>query len=129
MLPSLLSLMLAFQLLQAFVPNVVVPSALGQQILSGRLDGDPELEGGCDWLDALGPLLDEEASRFEPLWPQGYSVAFNPVRLHGPDGQVVAQEGDVVTVAGRTRPDVVTICQVGPVFEVQRILAVNGRPV
>ncbi len=114
----------------AFVPSAPVASPLDQQMLSGRLGGDSNLEGGCDWLDVVWPRPGEkEASRFEPLWPQGYYVTFNPLRLWSPDGRIVAREGDVVTVAGRRRPDVATICQVGPVFEVRRILAVNGRPV
>ncbi len=143
MWPPLLALMLVLQLLQfprlpgdlrsplqSFVPGAPVASPLDQQILSGRLGGDSQLEGGCDWLDAVGPRPgEEEASRFEPLWPQGYYVTFNPVRLWSPEGRIVARERDVVTVVGRRRPDVATICQVGPVFEVQRILAVNGRPV
>ncbi len=138
----LLALMLVLQLLQfsrppgdlrspaqAFVPSGPVASLLDQHVLSGRLGGDSKLEGGCDWLDAVRPGAgEEEASRFEPLWPQGYHVTFDPLRLWSPDGRIVAREGDVVTVAGRRRPDIATICQVGPVFEVQRILAVNGRP-
>jgi hypothetical protein len=97
--------------------------------LSGRLEGDPQLEGGCVWLrqDAGDrPFPDDiDHEQVEPLWPDGYRIDFDPLRLLGPDGEVVAEEGQTIHVDGEVRHDMVTICQVGPVFEITRIIAVE----
>lgn len=85
--------------------------------LTGRLGGDRQLEGGCAWLD---PIAGGE--RVEPQWPAGYRVEFGPLRLVGPDGQTIAEEGDAVRVNGEVADDAVSICQVGPVFEVSEVL-------
>ncbi len=133
MLCALLGLLLALPL------SVSVPADIGrapadeQSLLFGRLGGDAQLEGGCVWLDAAAPAAEEEetapeeAVRHEPLWPEGYYVTFDPVRLWDPEDRLVAEEGDDLTVEGQVRNDVVTICQVGTPYEVHRILTVNGR--
>lgn len=87
---------------------------------TGTLGGDAQLEGGCAWLET------EEEGRVEPRWPDGYRVEFDPVRLLGPDGDVVAEEGDTVAVDGEIAGDVMTICQVGPVLEVTEVVDVRG---
>lgn len=84
--------------------------------LVGTLGGDGQLEGGCAWLES------EAEGRVEPRWPEGYRVAFDPVRLLGPDGEVVAEAGDSVRVSGAVADDVMTVCQVGPVFDVTEVL-------
>ncbi|MDP9023539.1 MAG: hypothetical protein M3N57_12745 [Actinomycetota bacterium] len=89
--------------------------------LVGTLGGDPDLEGGCAWLDVEAERSTVDADRVQPSWPQGYRVELEPVRLVGPDGRVVAEAGDVVMADGTLRPDVVTVCMVGPVFDVTRI--------
>lgn len=91
--------------------------------LTARLGGDAQLEGGCAWLD---PIAGGE--RVEPQWPQGYRVEFEPVRLVGPDGQVIAEEGESVRVNGEIADDVASICQVGPVFEVTEVLHDRVEP-
>lgn len=78
--------------------------------ISGALQGDAELEGGCAWLQAA----DE---RYEVHWPEGYAVSFDPLQLTGPDGEVVAEEGDEVTVSGRVAEDRASVCMVGTIFE------------
>ena len=89
----------------------------GEADLVGTLGGDAQLEGGCAWLET------DAEGRVEPRWPDGYRVAFDPVRLLGPDGEIVAEAGDTVRVTGMVADDVMTICQVGPVFEVTEVLA------
>lgn len=84
--------------------------------LVGTLGGDAQLEGGCAWLET------DAEGRVEPRWPEGYRVAFDPVRLLGPDGEVVAEAGDTVGVSGTLADDVMTVCQVGPVFDVAEVL-------
>jgi hypothetical protein len=44
------------------------------------------------------------------------------VRLVSPDGEVVAREGDTVTVRGIPAPDMATTCQVGPVFRATEVI-------
>jgi hypothetical protein len=83
--------------------------------LEGTLGGDAALEGGCAWLDAPD-------GRYEVLWPDGYAVQFDPVRLVGPDGETVAGEGDVVRVRGEVAEDVMSICMVGTIFEATEVL-------
>lgn len=109
------------------IPADISPLTGDQSFLSGRLGGDAQLEGGCVWLDTPGPEAPGGISRHEPLWPEGYYVTFDPVRLWDPGDRLVAEEGDEVTVAGRERKDIATICQVGTPYQVERILAVDGR--
>lgn len=63
--------------------------------LPGVLRGDVGIDGGCVWIDT-------EASepRVAILWPRGYSARFDPVRVYGPDGQLLARGGDRVTLGG-----------------------------
>lgn len=96
------------------------PADAGEADLSGTLGGDAQLEGGCAWLET------ESEGRVEPRWPEGYRIEFEPVRLVGPGGEVIAEEGDTVAVNGRIAGDVMTICQVGPVFEVTEVVTVDG---
>jgi hypothetical protein len=86
--------------------------------LTGTFGGDPGLEGGCDWLDA-------EDGRFEIIWPDGYAVHHEPLRLEGPGGDTIASEGDEVAVDGAVDDDMVSVCQVGRIFRATRVLAVG----
>lgn len=97
------------------MPTTGSPTVGGEADLVGTLGGDAQLEGGCAWLDT------EAEGRVEPHWPEGYRVAFDPVRLLGPDGEVVAEAGDTVRVSGAIAGDVMTVCQIGPVFEVTEV--------
>ena len=90
------------------------PPAVGRT-LTGTFGGDAQLEGGCAWID-------DGETRWEVTYPQGYSVTFEPLTLTGPDGPV-AEEGDTLTVAGEPQTDVVTICQVGPVWQATDVRA------
>ena len=80
----------------------------GGESLTGTLGGDQELEGGCTWLDADG-------QRWQVQYPAGWQLTWDPLTLSGPDGQT-AGEGETVTVTGAEQPDVMTTCQVGPVW-------------
>jgi hypothetical protein len=81
-----------------------------EETLTGTLGGDTDLEGGCAWLDA------EDGTRYEVFYPDGYEVRFEPLELVGPDGEVVATEGDTVTVTGGVAEDMMSFCQVGTIF-------------
>ena len=84
------------------------PPAEGD-IVTGTLGGDPDLEGGCVWVD-------DGKTRWQVQWPAGYTVSTDPVAVTGPDGLEIA-EGDTVTVTGSEQTDVMTTCQIGPVWQ------------
>jgi hypothetical protein len=63
--------------------------------LTGQLEGDPSLEGGCIWLRTA------TGRRWPIDWPDEYREEFRdgqPVLLH--DDEVVAEAGDRITVRG-----------------------------
>jgi hypothetical protein len=86
--------------------------------LSGTFSGDPDLEGGCAWVEA------DDGTRYEVLWPEGYAVSWEPLELRGPDGELVAADGDALRVTGAAAEDAVSICMIGPIVEAT---AVAGR--
>jgi len=85
-------------------------------MLEGTLGGDAQLEGGCAWLDT-------DEGRFEVMYPEGYEIDFDPVRLLGPDGEPIAREGETVRVRGRVAGDLMSICQVGTIFQATEVVA------
>lgn len=87
----------------------------GDAEITGALGGDAQLEGGCVWVDGA------DGERYEVLWPGGWEADADPVELRDPEGQVVAREGDEVTVRGTTPADVATVCQVGTVVEASEV--------
>ena len=90
-------------------PEATAPPTATGDTLTGTLGGDAQLEGGCAWID-------DGETRWEVTYPQGYRVTFDPLTLEGPDG-TVAEEGATLTLPGAPQNDVVTICQVGPVWQ------------
>ena len=94
--------------LPAPAPSASAAPAGDGESITGTLGGDAELEGGCAWVD-------DGTTRWNVQYPPDYTLTFDPVRLTGPDG-VTAEEGDTVTVTGAEAKDVMTICQVGPVW-------------
>lgn len=100
-----------------------------------RLDGDPELNGGCLWLeltrDAPGGG-DPAGTRTSAIWPYGFRGYRDPLRLVGPDGRLVARVGDVLSVGGGSPPVGYVIppaqdpCGTGQVWAVSEVVSVNG---
>ena len=86
-------------------PNPTAPD----DVITGTFGGDAELEGGCAWIQ-------QGDTRWNVQYPPDYTLSFDPLRLTGPDGET-AEDGDTLTVAGRENPDLMTTCQVGPVWE------------
>jgi hypothetical protein len=60
--------------------------------------GDPELDGGCVWLRQGNIDL-------SVLWPEGFTAEFNPVRVYDGDNNLVAQEGEEVSLSGTFAAD------------------------
>ncbi len=89
--------------------------ATGGTTITGTLGGDAQLEGGCAWLEA------KDGTRYEVQYPEGYEVARDGSALRGPDGEVVATAGDEVTVTGEVAEDVMSFCQIGPIFAADEV--------
>jgi hypothetical protein len=93
------------------------PPEIVPRTLTGTLMGDPDYEGGCIWLSpADGP-------RWAVQWPDGYREELRgeeAVLLQ--DGEVIAREGDEVTVKG-TRRDGFSYC--GFTYAAEEIVAVE----
>lgn len=84
-------------------------------IITGTLTGSAQLEGiGCVWLEASD-------GSYEVRWPEGWQINFSPLQLSNPNGEVVAVAGDDVRVAGTVISNVFTVCQVGTVFDADRV--------
>ncbi len=86
--------------------------------ITGTLGGDAQLEGGCAWID-------DGSTRWQVEYPGGWRLRLRPLTLTGPDG-AVARTGDTVTVGGQEAPDVMTTCQVGPVFRATSVTLPDG---
>lgn len=83
--------------------------------IRGLLAGDPQLEGGCAWIQT------DDGTRYEVIYPEGYRVEMDPLRLVGPDGDVVAEEGDTLEVSGALAEDMVSVCQVGRIWRADSV--------
>lgn len=61
-------------------------------------------------------------------WPRGYRARFDPPTLLGPDGEVVAREGDEIVGSGGRHPIDIGQCQLGEavVFRVNDVQRVGG---
>lgn len=87
----------------------------GGDTITGTFGGDAQLEGGCAWVD-------DGTTRWNVQYPEGYTLSLDPPRLTGPDGLSVS-DGDTITVAGAERTDVMTTCQIGPVWGATSVTA------
>lgn len=83
--------------------------------LIGTFGGDAQLEGGCAWVDG------QDGKRYEVIYPEGWSVHFEPLHLIDPDAEVRAEEGDRIGLDGSVGDDLVSICQVGTIFEAREV--------
>jgi hypothetical protein len=85
--------------------------------VTGILDGDPQLEGGCVW------LRDQAGTVWEVNWPKGYEATFRDgSAVLVSDGEVVATAGDRITVYGSRPSGAGSHCQVGIVYEAKSVL-------
>lgn len=95
------------------------PLASGKAVLlSGRL-GITEVEGGCPYLEAA------DGTRYEVIYPNGWTLDRAAMQLRDPDAALVAAAGDNVTVRGELATDMVSTCQIGPIFQATEVVSVN----
>ena len=83
--------------------------------ITGTFGADAQLEGGCAWVD-------DGTTRWNVQYPDGYEVRFTPPQLTGPGGLKVGA-GDTITVTGSEQADVMTTCQIGPVWTATSVTA------
>lgn len=68
-------------------------------------------------------LQTADGTRYEVLYPDGRNLQLSPLQLIGPDGAVHARAGDLVTVRGATANDMISICQIGPIFRATEVVS------
>jgi hypothetical protein len=86
--------------------------------LTGFLGAD-SIEGGCAYLET------DDGTRYEVIYPPGYQIDRSSTTLRDPNGDVIATAGDIVTVRGREASDMVSICQIGPIFQATEVVSVE----
>lgn len=83
-------------------------------VRTGTLDAEPELDGGCAWIEVEG---EPQAVR----WPEGFAAGFvgadgrENLELLDADGRVVARGGDTIWFTGALSgaPEQLERCHVG----------------
>jgi hypothetical protein len=93
------------------------PTVRGDE-LTGFLGAD-SIEGGCAYLET------EDGTRYEVIYPQGYEIDRSSATLRDPSGVVIASAGDVLTVRGEEASEMVSICQIGPIFQASEVVSVE----
>ncbi len=98
-------------------PSSGDPSGDGVEV-SGVFSRD-SIEGGCAFLEA------GDGTRYEVLWPEGWTLLRNPFRLQDPGGDIVASGGETITVRGQEANDMGSICMVGPIFRASEVVTID----
>lgn len=86
--------------------------------LTGRFGAD-SIEGGCTYLEA------DDGTRYQVIYPQGWQVSASPLQLSDPSGEIVASGGETITVRGREATDMLSICQIGPMFVAAEVVSIE----
>lgn len=94
-----------------------LPPSSGDE-LTGFL-GTDSIEGGCPYLETA------DGTRYEVIYPTGWDIDRASGALSDPTGAVVAGPGDVVTVRGEEASEMVSICQIGPIFQATEVVSVQ----
>ena len=82
--------------------------------LTGRL-GVSEVEGGCPYLET------PDGTRYEVMYPAGWAADPASGALQAPTGAVVPA-GRAITVRGVLMTDMVSTCQIGPIFHASEVV-------
>lgn len=105
----------------------------GDALLTGVLGGTARNGGWCIWVEAAdGYEYSTAVTRASIIWPFGFHAFVNPLRVVGPDGQVLAKVGDTIELGGGGPPqDYVPTpaqdpCALGQIFSISSVGSVNG---
>jgi hypothetical protein len=85
------------------------------ELLTGVLGADST--EGCAYLET------EDGTRYEVIYPDGWTLDRAGPTLTDPDGSVVARGGDEVAVRGSLADDMASTCQVGPIFRATEVVS------
>ena len=100
-------------------PSFVVasgqPRSSEDVALTGILGADV-IEGGCAYLQAA------DGTRYEVIYPDGWTLERSPLQLRSPDGSVVARGGEEVSLRGVVTTEMASICQIGPIFNAVEVV-------
>jgi hypothetical protein len=95
------------------------PTSVGDE-LTGTIGAD-SIEGGCTYLETL------DGTRYEVIYPDGWTIDRSSATLRDPSGEVIASGGDVVTVRGREATDMASFCMIGPIFQATEVVSASDR--
>ena len=84
------------------------------ELLTGVLGADST--EGCAYLETA------DGTRYEVIYPDGWTLSRSGPTLSDPDGTVVARGGDEVTVRGGPEVNMASTCQVGPIFRATEVV-------
>jgi hypothetical protein len=99
-------------------PNAKSTAPAGPTALTGALTFD-DIEGGCSYLQVA------DGTKFEVIYPEGWTLDRAGAVLRGPAGQL-ARAGAAVSVLGSLATGRSSICQVGPIFEATAVEIPEG---
>jgi hypothetical protein len=88
-----------------------------QAIRSGAFHASVTGNTACAWIGD---------THIPTLWPAGYRLGTNPIQLIGPDGTVVANEGDVIETGGGFAGSVQCGAYSGPAWSVQSPITIEN---
>jgi hypothetical protein len=104
---------------ESLFPATPKPDPVGGGVdLVGTLGAD-SIEGGCTYLEA------DDGTRYQVIYPDGWQIQASPLQLTNPAGEVVATGGETITVRGQRADDMVSICQIGPMFMASEVVSVD----
>jgi hypothetical protein len=94
--------------------------------LVGTFDGLPYDVLTCAWLVTAEGNVHVD-------YPLGWEYAYAPIRLVNPDGEVVADAGDVISLRGHFLDERIGFCRGPatfdwPAFEASEVLGIERRP-
>ena len=85
----------------------------GSRTVTGVLGVD-DIEGGC-WF-----LQDADGTRFEVVYPVGWTLDRTAGELRADDGRV-ARPGDAIMIRGSLATDRSSVCQIGPILQATEV--------
>jgi hypothetical protein len=95
------------------------PSQPGKQATITGTFGSDAIEGGCAYLQA------PDGTKYQVLYPEGWTLERGPFRLIGPDGELAASGGETITVRGSVADDMASTCMIGPIFRATEVVSVD----
>ena len=100
---------------ESATPSPDDPDGEAGEPLTGTL-GYEGIEGGCSFVESGG-------TRYQVIYPDGYSIDAATGDLLGPDGEVLVPIGGDLELHGAVNDDLGSICQIGPIFEAVEVAA------